>query len=72
VLTHRFSWTRMSMASVLGYAPDGGDSWLFFAIRKGAYNDESLVEFLTGLRGELNGEACTLIWDGLPRIARRR
>jgi transposase len=66
VLTHRFSWKRVSVAGVLGYAPDDSTAWLFFQLRPGAYNDEKLVEFLTELRTELNGERCILIWDGLP------
>lgn len=54
------------MSGVLGYAPDGSEAWLYFAMRAGAYNEDSLIEFLAELREELRGEACTLIWDGLP------
>jgi transposase len=66
VLTHRFSWKRLSMSGVLGYAPDGSDAWLVFAMRAGAYNEDSLIEFLGELHEELNGDKCTIIWDGLP------
>jgi transposase len=66
VLVHRFSWKRMSMSGVLGYAPDASETWLFFAMRSGSYNEDSLIEFLTELREELHSEQCTLIWDGLP------
>ena len=65
-LHHRFSWKRLSMSGVLGYAPDGSDAWLVFAMRPGACNEESLIEFLTGLRDELVGAKCRLLWDGLP------
>jgi hypothetical protein len=52
VLRHRFSWKRLSMSAAVGYAPDGSDAWLVFNMRPGAYNQDSLIEFL--------------IWDGLP------
>ena len=51
---------------MLGYAPDASETWLFFAMRSGSYNEDSLIEFLTELREELHSEQCTLIWDGLP------
>jgi transposase len=35
-------------------------------IRHGAYNTESLIEFLNDLREHLGGQPVTLIWDGLP------
>jgi transposase len=66
VLVHRFSWKRLSMAGVLGYAPDGSEAWLVFAMREGAYNEDSLIGFLAELRAELGEDKCTLIWDGLP------
>jgi hypothetical protein len=48
VLRHRFNWKRLSMASALAYEPDGSDARLVFQMRPGAYNDETLIEFLTG------------------------
>ena len=66
VLRHRFNWKRLSMAAALGYAPDGSDAWLVFQVRPGAYNDESLIEFLLELCEHLGGAKVTLIWDGLP------
>jgi hypothetical protein len=65
VLSHRFNWKRLSMAGALAYEPDGSDAHLVFQMRPGAYNDESLIEFLTELR-ELEGRRVIMIWDGLP------
>jgi hypothetical protein len=66
VLTHRFSWKRMSMAGVLAYQPDRSQATFVFQTRHGAYNTESLIEFLGDLREHLGGQRVTLIWDGLP------
>jgi transposase len=65
VLRHRFSWKRLSMAGALAYWPDGSHAELIFQMRPGAYNDETLIEFLTELRTHLPYKI-TLIWDGLP------
>ena len=65
VLRHRFNWKRLSMAGALVYEPDGSDAELVFGIRPGAYNDVSLIEFLTDLHILLNRKV-TLVWDGLP------
>ena len=35
-------------------------------MRPGAYNQESLIEFLEDLYTHLGGDKLTLIWDGLP------
>ena len=43
-----------------------------FQTRPGAYNDESLIEFLQALHEELAGAKVTLIWDGLPSHRSRR
>ena len=66
VLVHRFSWKRLSMAGALAYEPDRSDAFLVFQMRSGAYNDESLIEFLTELRALVGGRKVTLLWDGLP------
>ncbi len=66
VLTHRFNWKRLSMAAAVGFAPDGSGAWLVFNMRPGAYNDESIIEFLEDLHAHLGGDKLTLIWDGLP------
>lgn len=54
------------MSAAVGYAPDGSDAWLVFQMGPGAYNDESLIDFLTDLHHHLDGGKITLIWDGLP------
>jgi transposase len=72
VLRHRFSWKRLSMAAAVAYRSDGADASLVFQMRPGADNDESLIEFLTQLHVELNGQKVTLIWDGLPSHRSRR
>jgi transposase len=66
VLRHRFSWKRISMAAALAYEPDGSDASLVFGLRPGAYNDDSLIEFITDLYEQLDRRKVTLIWDGLP------
>lgn len=72
VLRHRFSWKRLSMAGALAYEPDGSDAQLIFQMRPGAYNDETLIEFLTELGVLLDGRKVILIWDGLPSHRSRR
>lgn len=66
MLTHRFSWTRMSMAAAVAYRPDGSQAMTVFQIKKGSYNTHSLIEFLTDLRRHFDPDPITLIWDGLP------
>ena len=65
VLRHRFSWTRLSMSGALAYRPDASGAALVFQIKEGSYDTESLIEFLTDLRGHFGGEKLTLIWDNL-------
>ena len=72
VLSHHFSWKRLSMAGALVYRPDGSDAGLVFQMRPGAYNDESLIEFLAELHDHLDGDKVTVIWDGLPSHRSRR
>jgi DDE superfamily endonuclease len=36
------------------------------AATPGAYNDESLMDFLAELHRHLDGDKVTLVWDGLP------
>jgi transposase len=66
VLRHRFNWKRLSMAAALVYEPDKSHADLVFGLHPGAYNDVSLIEFLTELSILLGGRKVTLIWDGLP------
>lgn len=56
----------MSISATLGYRWDGRRCRLFFQIREGSYNTESLIAFLEELRRELRGRKAILVWDGLP------
>ena len=44
-----FDDVDLSLAGALAYEPDGSDAHLVFQLRPGAYNDETLIEFLTEL-----------------------
>ena len=72
VLRHRFAWKRLSIAGALVYEPDGSDAHLVFQLRPGAYNDETLIEFLTDLDHLEQHRPMVLIWDGLPSHRSRR
>jgi transposase len=71
VLRHRFSWKRLSLAGALAYEPDGSNAHLVFQLRPGAYNDETLIEFLSELNA-VEQRRVLLIWDGLPSHRSRR
>jgi transposase len=66
MLTHRCSWGRLSLSGVIGYEPDGSDAWVVFSMLEGSYNGDALVEFLSELKGHLEGRKITLVWDNLP------
>jgi len=66
VLHHHFNWKRLSMSAALCFRPDGTEASLVFGMQPGAYNDESIMEFLTELHRHLDGDKVTLVWDGLP------
>ena len=72
VLRHRFAWKRLSLAAAVVYEPDGSDAHLVFQLRPGAYNDETLIEFLTDLNELEQQRPVVLIWDGLPSHRSRR
>ena len=46
--------------------PDGRDAHLVFELRPGAYNGETLIEFLVDLHRLERGRRMVLLWDGLP------
>jgi len=71
VLRHHFAWKRLSLAGALAYEPDGSDAHLFFELRPGAYNDETLIDFLSELN-DIEQRPVLLIWDGLPSHRSRR
>jgi len=54
------------MSAALCFRPDASDAALVFGLHPGAYNGESLMDFLMELHHHLDGEKVTLIWDGLP------
>jgi transposase len=72
VLRHRFVWKRLSLAGALVYEPNASDAHLVFQLRPGAYNDETLIEFLTELHELEHHRPVLLIWDGLPSHRSRR
>jgi hypothetical protein len=66
VLRHPFNWKRLSLAAALVYEPDGSAAHLVFQLRPGAYNGETLIEFLTDLHQVEPDRRMLLLWDGLP------
>ena len=66
VLRHPFNWKRLSLAAALVYEADRSDAHLVFALRPGAYNGETLIEFLDDLHQLEPGRKMVLLWDGLP------
>jgi len=71
VLRHPFNWKRLSLAGALAYEPDGSDAHLVFELRPGAYNDETLIDFLMVLN-QIEQRPVLLIWDGLPSHRSKR
>ena len=66
VICHHFKWTRASMAAGLCYGSRGGGAQVAFHHQVGAYDTDSLIGALEGLRRFLGGQKATLLWDGLP------
>ena len=66
VLRHRFGWKRPSLAAALVFEPDKSDAHLVFQLRPGAYNGETLIDFLSDLHQLEPGRRMVLVWDGLP------
>jgi transposase len=56
----------MSISAVLAYRWDGKRCRLYFQMRGGSYDAESLIRFLKDLKRHLHGMKGILIWDGLP------
>ena len=54
------------MSAALAYRPDRSQAAMVFQIKDGAYNTDSLIEFLDEFHTHFAGEKITLIWDGLP------
>ncbi len=66
VIGHHFNWKRTSMAAGLCYGSRGGGAQLAFHHQPGAYDTDTLIGALEGLRRVLGGQKATLLWDGLP------
>ena len=66
VIRHRFKWQRASMAAGLCDGSHGGGAQVAFHHQVGAYDTDSLIHALEGLRRWLGGQKATLVWDGLP------
>jgi transposase len=54
------------MAAGLCYGSRGGGAALAFHHHQGAYDTDTLIGALEGLRRFLGGQKATLVWDGLP------
>jgi DDE superfamily endonuclease len=55
----------MSMSAAIAYRWDGSHSRLFFQMKPGSYDTDSLIPFLMDLHREMRGQKVILIWDGL-------
>jgi transposase len=66
LIRHHFKWTRTSMAAGPCYGSRGGGAQVAFHHQVGAYDTDSLIDALEGLRRWLGGQKATLVWDGLP------
>jgi transposase len=66
VICHYFKWKRASMAAGLCYGSGGSGAQLAFHHQLDAYDTDTLIGALEGLRRVLGGQKATLLWDGLP------
>jgi transposase len=66
VIRHHFKWKRASMAAAICYGSRGGGAALAFHHQPVAYDTDTLIGALEGLRRFLCGQKATLVWDGLP------
>jgi hypothetical protein len=70
VLRHHFAWKRLSIAGVLAYEPDGSNAHLVFQLRPGAYNTETLIDFLIEVhRHEKRRPVLLIVYHGGKRTA---
>ncbi len=72
VIRYHFKWQRASMAAALCYGSGGGGAQLAFRHQPGAYDTDTLIGALEGLRRFLGGQKATLLWDGLPAHRSKR
>jgi len=54
------------MSATLAYRSNRSNSAQVFQIKAGAYDTDSLIEFLTELHAHVDADPVTLGWDGLP------
>jgi len=66
VLIHSFNWKKMSVCAAIAYRWDGQRAQLFFQMKPGSYDSDSLVAFVADLKRQMRGKKVILIWDGLP------
>jgi transposase len=66
VIRHRFKRQRVLLAAGLCYGSHGGGAQLTLHHQQGAYDTDTLIGALEGLRRFLGGQKATLVWDGLP------
>jgi hypothetical protein len=61
VIGHHAKWTRASMAARLRYGSRGGGAAVAFHHQQGAYDTDTLIGALEGLRRSLGGQKATLV-----------
>jgi hypothetical protein len=70
LIRHRFKWKRASLAAGLCYGWRGGGAQLAFHHQVGAYDTDTLISALQGLRRFLGGQKATLVDACVGRAAR--
>jgi len=64
-LSEHFNWKHLSAAGAVVWRPGQPQTRLFLSLRPGAFDKESLVDYLRNLRRHVRG-AVVVLWDGLP------
>ena len=64
-IREHFNWKHLSAAGAIAWRPGQPRTRLFLSLRPGAFDKESLVEYLRNLRRHVRGPMIVL-WDGLP------
>ena len=65
VLTHSFTWHKLSMNAGLAYEADGKPLAVVFEIIPGAYDTQRILTFLRRLSRSFAGRRVYLVWDRL-------
>jgi transposase len=66
ILIHAFNWKKMSICGAIAYRWDGRRCRLFFQMKPGSYDANSLIHFFKHLKRHFRGQRIILVWDGLP------